>query len=83
MNSSIITLPGYQVNEYKIILTPHEVLAKRIMAIQKDFIDKYKVAFKSVYLPQLILVRFKQIQAYEEKIINRLRLVGMAFHPIK
>jgi len=80
---AIINIPGYQVNEYKIILTPHEELAKRIMKIQSDFIEKYKVEFKSVYLPQLILVMFKQIQSYEERIINRLRIVGMGFPPIK
>src|SRR5829696_9007766 len=83
MSTPIINMPGYQVNEYKIILTPHEELAKRIMTIQKDFIDKYKVEHKSIYLPQLILVTFKQIQAHEERIINRLKMVGMAFPPIK
>jgi 2'-5' RNA ligase len=28
-------------------------------------------------------VTFKQIQAFEERIINRLSIVGMGFHPIK
>ncbi len=76
-------MPGYRINEYKIIITPHEDLAKKIMAVQKEFIEKYKIEHTSVYLPQLILVTFKQIQAYEEKIINRLRIVGMGFHPVK
>ena len=39
MNTIITNIPGYQVNEYKIILTPHEELGKRIMTIQKDFIE--------------------------------------------
>lgn len=83
MNTSIINIPGYRINQYKIILTPHEDLAKKIMAVQKEFIEKYKIEYTSVYLPQLIMVTFKQIQAYEEKIINRLRIVGMGFHPVK
>ncbi|KAA9037122.1 2'-5' RNA ligase family protein [Ginsengibacter hankyongi] len=83
MDTPLINLPGYRVNEYKIILTPHDDLARKIMAVQKDFIEKYKIEYKSVYLPQLILVTFKQIQAFEERIINRLRIVAMAFHPIK
>jgi len=83
MNPPIFNLPGYQVNEYKIILTPHEDLSKRIMTIQKDFVEKFKVEHKSVFLPQLILVTFKQIQAFEAKIVNRLKIVGMAFHPLK
>ena len=83
MDHPLINMPGYRVNEYKIILTPHEDLAKKIMNIQKEFIEKYKVEYRSVYLPQLILVTFKQIQAYEDRIINRLKVVGMGFHPIK
>ena len=83
MNESISSIPGYQVNEYKIILTPHEDLARRIMDIQKDFIEKFQVEYKSVYMPQLILVKFKQIQAYEDRIINRLKIVGMGFHPFR
>jgi 2'-5' RNA ligase len=83
MEGSIINLPGYQVNEYKIILTPSEDVAKRVMAIQKDFIEKFKVEYKSVYMPQLILATFKQIQSFESRIINRLKIVSMAYHPIK
>lgn len=83
LNNPAINIPGYRLNDYKIILTPHEELAKKIMNIQKDFMKEFKVEFKSVYLPQLILVTFKQIQAFEERIINRLKITGMGFHPIK
>ena len=83
MDKLISNIPGYGVNEYKIILTPHEELAKRIMNIQSDFIEKYKVEYKSVYVPQLILATFKQLQVFEERIINRLKITGMAFHPFK
>jgi 2'-5' RNA ligase len=83
MATPLINLPGYMVNEYKIILTPHDDLAGKIMTIQKDFIEKFKIEYKAVYLPQLILVTFKQIQAFEQRIINRLEIVGMGFHPIK
>ncbi len=54
-----------------------------VMSIQKDFNYKYKIESKSVYLPQLILVIFKRIQAFEERIINRLKITTMALHPIK
>ena len=83
MINSPINMPGYRVNEYKIILTPHEELAKRIMSIQKEFNRKFKIEYNSVFLPQLILANFKQIQVYEERIVNRLKIVGMGFHPLK
>ncbi|MEP6584717.1 MAG: 2'-5' RNA ligase family protein [Ginsengibacter sp.] len=83
MNSQLTSTPGYRVNQYKIILTPHEDLAKKIMAVQKDFIEKFKVEYTSVYMPQLILVTFKQIEAFEARIINRLNLMAMGYHPVK
>ncbi len=83
MEEQGINMPGYRVNEYKIILTPHEDLSKKIMAVQKSFVEKYKIEYTSVYMPQLILAAFKQLHLYEEKIINRLRIIGMGFHPVK
>ncbi len=83
MDTPQLNMRGYKINQYKIIVTPHDDLAQKIMAIQKNFIEKYKVEFKSVYLPQLILVTFKQIQAFEERIINRLKIVAMGLQPIK
>jgi len=82
MNPPTSNMPGYQVSEYKIIITPNDDLTERIMNIQKDFIEKYKVIHQSVYRPQLILVKFKQLHLYEERIINSLKIVGMGFHPI-
>lgn len=76
-------IPGYALNDYKLIITPHEDLSEKIKAIQKSFMDKYEIAYKNAYLPQLILATFKQYSMAEERIINRLRLVGMAFHPIQ
>jgi len=81
--STVLNIPGYQVNEYKIILTPHEELGKKIMEIQRAFISKYKVEYKSVYMPQLILATFKQIQANESRIVNRLKMIAMAYQPVK
>ena len=83
MASSISSLPDHQVNQYKIIITPSEDVAERIINIQKDFINKYQVVYKSVYRPQIILVSFKQFQAHEERIINRLKMVGMGFPLLK
>ena len=39
MTDTSINLPGYRVNEYKIIITPHDDLAKRILSVQKEFIE--------------------------------------------
>ena len=83
METFIQHLPGYQVNEYKIIIIPHEDLARRIMEIKKQFNQKYEVEGVSISIPQVILAHFKQIRSAEERIINRLRLIAMGSHPLK
>ena len=83
MDTNIQLLPGYQVNEYKIILAPHEDLAKKIAVIRTDFNEKFKVENPTSGIPQIILASFKQRQAVEERILNRLKMVAMGSHLFK
>ncbi len=83
MDKSLQSLPGYQVNEYKIVLLPHEELARHIMEVRKNFNETYKIDHPSTSLPQVVLATFKQIQAFEERIMNRLRIVGMGSQAFK
>ena len=83
MQPTLQTLPGYNVNEYKIILVPHEALAVHINEIRKEFNQKFSVEKPSTSIPQIVLANFKQIQAAEERIVNRLNLIAMASHAIK
>lgn len=78
MDKNIQQLPGYQVNEYKLILVPHDDLAKHIQDVRKTFTDKFSIENPSTSMPQVLLAGFKQIQAAEERIINRLKLIAMA-----
>ena len=43
MKDSIINIPGYKVNEYKLVIVPHQDLAKKVIALQKDFNENFKV----------------------------------------
>ena len=77
MDKNIQQLPGYQVNEYKLILVPHEELARHIQDVRKVFTNKFSIENPSTSVPQVLLGSFKQIHAAEERILNRLRLVAM------
>ncbi|MEP6713508.1 MAG: hypothetical protein ABJA37_13875 [Ferruginibacter sp.] len=83
MSASLQHLSGYQVHEYKIILTPHEELIRQAMEVRKLFNEKFKIEAPMTQLPEITLVTFKQIQAAESRITNRLKIIGMASHPIK
>ncbi|HMH33256.1 MAG TPA: 2'-5' RNA ligase family protein [Puia sp.] len=76
-------LPGYQLNEYELILDPHEELRNRIVQVKKDFSDTYQAPQALWGKPRLTLVRFSQLEMMEERIISRLNPIAMGFHPVK
>lgn len=78
MEKNLQQLPGYQVNEYKLILAPHEELARQIRDVKIAFTEKFAVEYPGTNIPQVLLASFKQILAAEERIKNRLHIVAMA-----
>lgn len=76
------TLPGYRAYEYLLVLNPHEDLRKKIMQVKKEFSEKYGVG-NSGGITYLALAGFIQYEMMQERIINRLKLVGMSFPPFK
>jgi 2'-5' RNA ligase len=87
MQVSGITMPGYRVYEYLIVLDPHEELRNRINEVKKEFSEKYKAstvpkAFGSGK-PHVTLVNFVQYELMEERLVNRLKTIAMGYYPIK
>ena len=77
------TIPGYRVYEYLLVLNPHEELRNKIMAIKDAFFTAYQAETAKWGKPYLTLVSFVQYELIEERIINRLKLIAMGFHPVK
>jgi len=78
-----VTIPGYRIFEYLLILNPHEELRSKIMKVRQEFNDEYKVTTALGGKPNIILANFLQYEMIEERLINRLKVVAMGFHPIK
>ena len=78
-----VTIPGYRIFEYLLVLNPHEELRNKIMKVRQEFNDEYKVSTALGGKPNLILANFLQYEMMEERLINRLKVVAMGFHPIK
>ena len=79
----IQTIPGYRVNEYLLVLNPHEELRNRITQVKKEFFDEYKVGASIWGKPHIALVNFMQYEMMEERLMNRLKEVAMGHHPFK
>ena len=83
MKTVVNTIPGYQVNEYLLVLGPHEELWNRIMKVKEDFAAAYKSDQARWGKPFVTLVTFQQYAMMEERITNRLRTVAMGYPPFK
>ncbi len=80
---SLIQIPGYNYNEYLLILNPHEELRRKIINVRKDFYEKYKAENALWGKPHLSLVNFVQFEMMEERLVNRLKTIAMGYTPFK
>jgi len=78
-----VTIPGYRIFEYLLVLNPHEELRNKITKVKREFYDQYKASTALGSKPNLILANFLQYEMMEERLVNRLKVVAMGFHPIK
>ena len=83
MQLSGITMPGYRVYEYLLVLDPHEELRNRIIEIKKEFKETYKASTAIGGKPHVTLVNFLQYEMMEERLVNRLKTIAMGYYPIK
>jgi len=78
-----VTIPGYRIFEYMLVLNPHEELRNKIMKVKQEFYNAYKSPTALGGKPNIILANFIQYEMMEERLVNRLKVVAMGFHPIK
>lgn len=83
METIVQNMPGYRMNEYMLVLVPHEELRNRIMLLKKEFAEKYQSSFAVWGKPHLMLAKFTQYEMMEERIVHRLKTIGMGYHPLK
>jgi len=81
--SLFINDAGYKQNEYLLILNPHEELRNKIKDVKQKFYEDYQAPNARWGKPHVTLVKFTQLEMLEERIINRLKIVAMGYHPIK
>lgn len=76
-------LPGYKVNEYLLVLSPHKELWERVMKVKEEFAEKFQSDHARWGKPHVTLVNFVQYAMMEERLVNRLKNVAMGFYPFK
>lgn len=82
-NEGEVSIPGYRVYEYLLVLSPHQELWNRILKVKEAFAEKYKSDHAKWGKPHITLANFLQYEMMEERLINRLKMLAMGYHPIK
>ena len=77
------TIPGYQVYEYLLVLSPHRDLWDKIVDVKKKFAEDYQSDHARWGKPHVTIVNFVQYIMMEERLTNRLNAIAMGYPPFK
>ena len=80
---NMTVMPGYKLNEYLLVLNPHEDLRNKIMGIKTSFSESYQTSNAVYGKPFIPLATFKQLEIVEERIKNKLHFIAMGHKPAK
>ena len=80
---NMTVMPGYKLNEYLLVLNPHEDLRNKIMGIKTSFSESYQTSNAVYDKPFIPLATFKQLEIVEERIKNKLHFIAMGHKPAK
>ena len=83
MKDEMLSLPGYRVCEYLLVLQPHDELWNKVMHIKKEFAEKYEAPSAAFGKPQITVAKFSQLKMMEDRICNRLKFIAMAMPAFK
>src|SRR5829696_1439152 len=76
-------MPGYRVNEYLLVIRPHEELWNRILKAKEEFAEKFNAPIAKYTKPHITLANFVTWDMMEEKLVQRLEAIAMGFVPFK
>lgn len=76
-------MPGYRINEYLLVLRPHEELWQKVLRVKDEFSEKYQMPLARYLKPHIAIVNFLNLDMVEDRIIHRLQAIAMGIAPFK
>ena len=70
-------------NEYMIVIAPHEELTEKIKKVKQAFAEKFNSKSTLLQRPHIMLVHFYSWKMLEEKITQKIKNIAMASAPFK
>ena len=78
-----ISIPGYRINEYLLVLSPPENLWQKIVDIKENFAEKYKNDLAKFTKPHITLINWVSLELAEERMVQRVQTISMGITPFK
>ena len=70
----------YPYHEYLLVLKPNASVNEKILQLKEEFSKKFKIVSRNYSNPYITLVNFSQLKMMENRLINRLNTIAMAYH---
>ncbi|MEP6845370.1 MAG: 2'-5' RNA ligase family protein [Panacibacter sp.] len=83
VEQGLLTSAGYLVNEYALVLQPHEELINTIMEEKKIYAETYQCPEAMYVKPRITLVHFKQHELMETHITRQLKNITVTLSDFK
>ena len=73
-----VSMPGYRINEYRLVIPLPEALQNKMKEVRKSLHEKYKVKLPFQLKPCLTLLKCHVLEKTEAKLIGCLQQIAMA-----
>jgi 2'-5' RNA ligase len=83
MDTTMLPVTGYKINEYMLVLQPHEELWNRIYKLRKSFAEKYRLPVPKAIRQHLTIAHFVTWAMREDKLVQRLQAITMSIAPFR
>src|SRR5688500_4173169 len=82
MEKALSPMPGYRVHEYMVVINPPAPMREKLDGVTQEFNNTYPGAQVNNN-SNLLVVKFSTWEMMEEKIVQRLKVIGMGLAPFK
>ena len=78
---TLIKIPDYKYNEYKLVLYPNEAVSEKIQNLKRELHQEYNLMQPYSFKPSLTLINFIHFEMIEERLITRLHSFAKKYRP--
>jgi hypothetical protein len=83
MEAMELHMPGYRINEYRLVIPISTALQDRIQHLRKELYEKNKLSFPFQLKPSLTVATFHAYAHVEERLTDRLQQIALGLNPFK